>query len=84
MLKDITFGQYFDSKSVIHKADPRVKIVLLVLIIVFIFIAKNFWGLGLAAMFILITMLVSKIPVKMYFKNLKAILPILIFTSRKK
>ncbi|MBQ2266349.1 MAG: energy-coupling factor transporter transmembrane protein EcfT [Clostridia bacterium] len=81
MLKDITFGQYFDSKSVIHKADPRIKILLLILIIVFIFLAKNFWGLGLAALFILITMLVSKIPVKMYFKNLKAILPILIFTS---
>ncbi len=81
MLKDITFGQYFDSKSVIHKADPRIKILLLILVIVFIFLAKNFWGLGLAALFILITMLVSKIPLKMYFKNLKAILPILIFTS---
>ena len=30
MLKDITFGQYFDSKSVIHKADPRIKIILLI------------------------------------------------------
>ncbi len=81
MLKDITFGQYFDSKSVIHKADPRIKIVLLIFIIVFIFLSKNFWGLGLSALFILVTMLVSKIPLKMYFKNLKAILPILIFTS---
>ncbi len=81
MLKDITFGQYFDSKSVIHKADPRIKIVLLIFVIVFIFLSKNFWGLGLSALFILITMLVSKIPLKMYFKNLKAILPILIFTS---
>ena len=81
MLKDITFGQYFDSKSVVHKADPRIKILLLVLIIVFIFLAGNFYGLGLAALFILIIMLVSKIPLKMYFKNLKAILPILIFTS---
>ena len=79
MLKDITFGQYFDSKSVIHKADPRIKIVLLILVIVFIFLATNFWGLGLCALFIFVVMLVSKIPVKMYFKNLKAILPILLF-----
>ena len=81
MLKDITFGQYFDSKSVIHKADPRVKILLLILIIVFIFVAADFWGLGLATLFVLTIMLVSKIPVKMYLKNLKVILPILIFTS---
>lgn len=81
MLKDITFGQYFDSKSVIHKADPRIKILLLILVIVFIFLATDFWGLGLSALFILAVMLISKIPIKMYLKNLKAILPILIFTS---
>ena len=81
MLKDITFGQYFDSKSVIHKADPRIKILMLIVVIVFIFVAADFWGLGLSALFILAVMLISKIPVKMYLKNLKAILPILIFTS---
>ncbi len=81
MLKDITFGQYFDSKSVIHKADPRIKIILLILVIVFIFVSQNFWGLGLAFFFILAIMLISKIPVKMYLKNLKAVLPILIFTA---
>ena len=36
MLKDITFGQYFETNSVIHKADPRVKILLLILAVVFI------------------------------------------------
>ena len=81
MLKDITFGQYIDSKSVIHRADPRVKIVLLIAVIVFIFLSQNFWGLGLSALFVLITMIVSKIPIKMYLKNFKAILPILIFTA---
>ena len=81
MLKDITFGQYIDSKSVIHRADPRVKIVLLIAVIIFIFLSQNFWGLGLSALFVLITMIVSKIPIKMYLKNFKAILPILIFTA---
>lgn len=81
MLKDITFGQYFDSKSVIHRADPRVKIVLLIAVIVFIFLSQNFWGLGLSALFVLIAMIVSKIPIKMYLKNFKAVLPILIFTA---
>ncbi len=81
MLKDITFGQYFDSKSVIHRADPRVKILLLVAVIVFIFVAQNYWGLLLSALFVLFSMIITKIPVKMYLKNLKAVLPILIFTA---
>ncbi len=81
MLKDITFGQYFDTKSPIHKADPRVKMVLLILIIVFIFLAKNFFSLMLSLVFVFSVILVSKVNLKMYFKNLKAILPIIIFTT---
>ena len=41
MLRDITFGQYYESHSVIHKTDPRIKIILLILLIVFIFLAKK-------------------------------------------
>ncbi len=81
MLKDITFGQYFDTKSLIHKADPRVKMLLLILIIVFIFVSKNMFALCFALLFVLSIIFVSKVPIKMYLKNLKAILPIVIFTS---
>ena len=81
MLKDITFGQYYSSGSVIHRADPRMKIVLMVALIVFIFISKNMLALGLSALFVLAVLLISKVPLKLYLKNLKAILPILIFTA---
>ena len=81
MIKDITFGQYYDSKSFIHKMDPRSKILLLILLIVFLFIAGNFYSQGLAAAFIIFVLIVTKVPIKMYLKNLKVILPIVIFTS---
>lgn len=80
MLKDITFGQYFESDSFVHRLDPRTKILLLFLIIVFIFVSQNFVSLGLLTLLILFSVLLSKVPVKMYLKNLKAILPIIIFT----
>lgn len=80
MLKDITFGQYYDSNSYVHKLDPRAKLVLLIVIIILIFISKNALALGLVALFIIISILFSKVSFKMYLKNLKAILPILIFT----
>ena len=81
MLKDITFGQYYDSKSLIHRLDPRVKIVLMILFIVFIFISRNFYSLAFSSLCVLTVVLVSKIPFKMYLKNMKAILPVLIFTA---
>ncbi len=81
MLKDITFGQYFETGSPIHKADPRVKLVLLILAVVFIFISQNIYSLLLSLLFVFAVALISKIPLKMYFKNLKAVLPIIILTS---
>ena len=80
MLKDITFGQYFENNSFIHKLDPRTKLILLIVIITFIFVSQNVFSLCLIAALVLFSMLLSKVPIKMYFKNLKAVLPILIFT----
>ncbi len=81
MLKDITFGQYYSAKSPIHRIDPRVKIVLLILLIVFIFISENALALALSAVFTFVVLFASRVPVKMFLKNLKAILPVLVFTA---
>lgn len=81
MLKDITFGQYYTGHSVLHKTDPRVKIVLLILLIVFIFLAKNAFALGFAAAAVIAAMALSCVPFRLYLKNMKAILPVLIFTA---
>ncbi len=81
MIKDITFGQYYETKSKIHRLDPRTKIVLLLLLLVFIFICKNFLSLFLIVAFILATALITKIPLKIYLNNIKIILPVVIFTA---
>lgn len=81
MLKDITFGQYIETRSPIHRADPRVKMLLLILTVVFIFVAQNIYGLMLSLGFVVAVVAVSKIPLKMYVKNLKAILPIILLTT---
>lgn len=80
MIKDLTIGQYYPVNSLIHSLDPRFKIVLLVVLLVFTFIADNFFALGLMVAFVLVVMVISKVPFSMYLKNLKIILPILIFT----
>lgn len=80
MLKDITFGQYYDNNSFVHRLDPRTKLLSLFAIIVLIFASQNWVALSLVAFIIVFSMILSKIPFVMYLKNLKAILPILIFT----
>lgn len=81
MINDITFGQYFPTNSFIHKLDSRTKILLLIVFIVFCFISSNLFSLCSYLLFLLAIMLISKIPLKMYLKNVKAILPIIILTS---
>ena len=64
MIRDITIGQFFPGKSALHRMDPRAKLVLLIVYIVMIFVASNFWGLGLSAAFLVGTTLLSKVPLR--------------------
>lgn len=81
MLDSITFGQYVDVPSSVHRLDPRFKILALIASIVFIFLAGNFVTLGFVTAFTLMVLLISRVPLKMYLKNLKVILPVIIFTA---
>ena len=81
MIKDVTFGQYLQTGSILHKADPRQKTLTMLLLIIFVFVAENFISLALICAVTLALMITSKVPLKMYFKNLKSILPIIILTS---
>jgi len=81
MLKDITIGQFFPGKSVIHRLDPRAKIILTSFYIAMLFLAKNGYALAVGFVFLAFIILISKIPLIMFIKGLKPILPIIIFTS---
>ncbi|MCR4781103.1 MAG: energy-coupling factor transporter transmembrane protein EcfT [Ruminiclostridium sp.] len=81
MLNDITIGQFFPGSSVIHRMDSRFKIVLEILIVVILFVAQNFWGLGIACAFILMIYAASGISFRLMLKSLKPVLPIIVFTA---
>ena len=81
MLKDITIGQYFPGNSVIHKLDPRIKIILVLMFIVTLFVANSVPELLLCSFFVLLFYLIAKIPLKMILKGLKPIIPIIVFTA---
>ena len=81
MIRDITIGQYYSGSSVIHRMDARMKIVLTLAYIVSIFICRNFISLGVMALFVAVTALFSRVPVKMLLKSLKPVLIIVLFTA---
>ena len=81
MLRDITIGQHFPGNSLVHRFDPRLKLVLTVAYIVLLFAASNPLGLTLSILFLGVMYKVAKIPVKMIGKSLKPILPTVLFTA---
>ena len=80
MIRDITIGQHFPGNSLVHRLDPRMKIILTMGYIVLLFLAANPGGLVLATVLLGILYRVAKIPLKLIVKSLKPILPIILFT----
>lgn len=78
MLRDITLGQYYQVDSCIHRLDPRVKLSATVCYIVSLFIVDNFIGYGIAALFLLLVIKLSKVPFRFMVRGMKAIVFLLI------
>ena len=81
MLKDITLGQYFPGNSMIHRLDPRTKLIMLVVYIVALFMATSWIAYGLLFAFLVFIIKTSTIPVKSIVKGMKPLVMILVFTG---
>ena len=81
MLKDITLGQYFPGNSVIHRLDPRTKLIMLVVYIVALFLAVSWVSYGVMLVFLLAAIKISAIPPKAIIRGMKPLVLILVFTG---
>jgi len=80
MLRDITLGQYYQTDSVLHRLDPRVKLAGTLLYIISLFFFRNYIGYLIAAAFLAIVIKLSHVPFKFMVKGMKAILFLLLIT----
>ena len=80
MLRDITLGQYYQADSVIHRLDPRVKLIATFTYIISLFVVDNFIGYGICFLFLAVAIGLSKVPVKFMLRGMKAIMFLLIIT----
>ena len=81
MLKDITLGQYFPGNSLLHRLDPRIKVILVLLFIVLIFTAKNIYSFALLTLAIISFIIISGISIKVILKSIKPIMLLMIITA---
>ncbi|MBR3759493.1 MAG: energy-coupling factor transporter transmembrane protein EcfT [Ruminococcus sp.] len=81
MLRDITIGQYFPGNSIIHRLDPRFKIIMTVLYIIMLFAGGTYIALAIGAVYTIIAVALSRIKPKMFVKSIKPIMPFLVITA---
>ena len=81
MALDVTIGQYYGTGSVIHKLDPRAKLLFVLMFIISIFVAKDVYAFAFLALVVIASVLISRVPVRLVFKGLKPLVIIILFTS---
>ena len=80
-MRDVSFGQYYPTGSIVHRLDPRAKVIFSIIFMVTIFFVVSYVGYALVALFLATVCLISKIPIKNVLKSIKAILFIMLFTA---
>ena len=80
MFKDITLGQYYQTDSLLHRLDPRIKLTGTLVFIISLFIANSFTGYLLAAVFLITMIRLSNVPFSYIIRGMRAILFILFIT----
>lgn len=80
MIRDITLGQYYPADSLLHKLDPRVKLVTTLTYIISLFLIKDWVGYVIATAFLVIVIRLSKVPFRFMIRGMKSIFMILLIT----
>ncbi|MCI8781390.1 MAG: energy-coupling factor transporter transmembrane protein EcfT [Lachnospiraceae bacterium] len=81
MIRNITIGQYYAADSVVHRLDPRVKVVGTLVYIVSLFLFNNFWGYAVAVGCFYAVTVMSKVPFSYIVRGLKPVFLMLVFTA---
>lgn len=81
MMREMTLGQFYQTDSILHRLDPRVKFIGTILYMISLFLPKSFLCLGIAAIVALLMILISRVPLHMYVRGIRPLLPLMIFTA---
>ena len=80
MIRDITIGQYYPVNSILHRLDPRTKIMCTMFYLISLFVFDNLYGYLVATVFLVTAIGLSKVPFRFIVKGLKPIFMLLMIT----
>ncbi len=80
-MNNIVFGQYYPTNSVVHRLDPRVKLLAVIAYIVTVFFCEDYSMYGALFLFVLGVALIAKIPLKVLFRTVRTIVFLVLITS---
>jgi energy-coupling factor transport system permease protein len=80
-MRGFAFGQYYPASSVLHRLDPRTKVLAAVIYIVTAFLCTNTISFALLFLSGIVLMLVSRIPMKVVLRSVRALIFIMVFTA---
>lgn len=80
MFKDITIGQYFPGESIVHKYDPRLKIITMIIFIISLFFINTYFPYVFVVAYLLLVINIAKIPIKMVLRGLRPLRIIILIT----
>ncbi len=78
MFRDITLGQYYPADSILHRLDPRVKLLATLLYIIALFVADNILAIAVIVIFLVSVIVISKVPFSFMVRGLRGIVILLI------
>ena len=81
MIREMTLGQYYKADSILHKLDPRVKLLGTLLFVITLFFPKSLLSLGIATVFLILIVKFSKVPVSMMIRGVKPLFIIICFSA---
>ena len=81
MIREMTLGQYYKADSILHKLDPRVKLLGTLLLVITLFFPKSLLSLGIATAFLILIVKLSKVPVSMMIRGVKPLFIIICFSA---
>ena len=78
---DVSLGQYYEAKSLIHKLDPRTKLFFVIAFMISTFIAKDIYAFLFLLGVVLLSIIVSRVPLRIIFKGLRGLAVVILFTA---
>lgn len=78
---DVSLGQYYEAKSLIHKLDPRTKLLFVIMFMVASFVAKSIYSFAFLFLITIASIIISRVPLRIILRGLRVLIAVVIFTA---